>query len=426
MQFLSAKKFILTGLACAVLPLFALAAMMYLDLGGTKQSFPYALGFAGLIGFFGGGWLGRVHQQKISKRDQRLQELEELKKASCTQVERGVSVLSEETRNLAEVADNLQSVTREQAGMIEEVTHALEEIDRSSRDNLSSATHGEETFKKTQAAAHEAVRKMEGLNEAMAEIGASSEQITKVIKVIDDIAFQTNLLALNASVEAARAGESGKGFAVVAEEVRALAQRSGKAAQEITAMINQAKSRVEKGGNMTEEVSSSLVEIKEGTEEATKILFNIVAASRDQEVGIRKVSTGVAGLESWAQVISDRLGDAGGILSLVESQGEEMSRFLEEVLLVSGDDSEAQSSARKGSAKKGAVETEPTSRSLPQGQTLCDPDLVYESSSSVSLEEVPPPLKDEASNGSEAFVGAGASSMSFDDEEMDDEDFVSF
>ncbi len=421
MQFLNEKKFVWVPLACALIPLLCLAGMMYFDLGGARQSFPYALGLGLVLGLGCGFWLQRAFQAKIAAYEEQIRMGNEQKRIACSQVERGVEIMSKETLGLSEVAENLRNGTQEQAGMIEELSQALEEIDRTSRENLENAKAGEVSFSKTKAATTEVVRKMEALNEAMAEIGSSSEQITKVIKVIDDIAFQTNLLALNASVEAARAGESGKGFAVVAEEVRALAQRSGKAAQEITTMINQAKSRVEKGGLLTEEVSKSLGLIQEGTDEATEVLFAIVASSENQAIGVRKVSTGVTGLETWAQVISDGLGEAGGILSVVERQEEELSRLLQEVLAGIQGESEAEEQEKTdgqdpeipGSDGEGSYSSEPA----PFTEKSLVANLEPDSSHAGGKEAEKEPQR----------VGSRhVSSMEFEEDELGDEDYVSF
>ncbi|GEM_PF-3903072 len=420
MQSVSNKRFILTGIVCAVLPLLGLAALMFFDWGGAKQAFPYALGFACILGGIGGSWLGRFHRAQMLAMGQSLQDLEEQQHVACSHVEKGVDLMTKETRVLADIAENLRDVTKEQAGMIEEVSHALDEIDRTSRQNLQSAQDGENSFKKTKQATNEAVLKMKGLNEAMAAIGSSSEQITKVIKVIDDIAFQTNLLALNASVEAARAGESGKGFAVVAEEVRALAQRSGKAAREITTMINQAKSRVEKGETMTEGVSKSLGQIQEGTREAAQTLLSILSASENQAIGLRKVCSGVAGLESWAQVIADGLGEAGGILASVEKQEEEMGRLLEEILFASQEAQEVPKSSpsslvspkteEQGGGREGEAST----------KGVVAPRIV-----SGLQPENSKPVSSLAEQSNLSLVSSGGS-QDFEEDDLNDEDFISF
>jgi len=142
---------------------------------------------------------------------------------------------------------------------------------------------------------------MTALRDAMSGIKSASEDITKILKTIDDIAFQTNVLALNAAVEAARAGEAGLGFAVVAEEVRNLAQRSAQAARETADKIEGSVAKSHVGVEITAEVSTSFTEIQTRVRQLDQLIGEIARASSEQQQGISQVTTAVAEMDKVTQ-----------------------------------------------------------------------------------------------------------------------------
>jgi methyl-accepting chemotaxis protein len=158
------------------------------------------------------------------------------------------------------------------------------------------------------------------MNTTMREIQASGDDIRKINKTIDEIAFQTNILALNAAVEAARAGEAGMGFGVVADEVRALAQRSAEAARETAAKIQNAVDRTTQGVETSAKVAQRLADIVTHARQVDQLVADIATASREQSEGIRQVSSAVVQMDKLTQNSAASAEEAASVAADLESQ----------------------------------------------------------------------------------------------------------
>ncbi|MFT3683787.1 MAG: methyl-accepting chemotaxis protein [Phycisphaerales bacterium] len=201
----------------------------------------------------------------------------------------------------------------------------------------------------SKTAADRGQREMAQMTGAVNEIKQSSAEISKIIKVIDEIAFQTNLLALNAAVEAARAGEAGKGFAVVAEEVRNLAQRSAEAAKNTAGMIEESVKRSENGVQIASRVGTALEEINSATNKVNALLSEIASASSEQATGIGQINQGVGQLD---QVTQQSAGNSEEVASSAEELSSQVASLNELVSRFKVDSTKtASTGARKPAAE---------------------------------------------------------------------------
>lgn len=201
-------------------------------------------------------------------------------------------------------AQALSQGATEQASSVEELAATINEISQQVKNNADNALSASEKSNRAGAEIVESNKKMQELICAMGDISSSSQEIGKVIKTIEDIAFQTNILALNAAVEAARAGAAGKGFAVVADEVRNLASKSAEAAKGTTQLIEGAISAVANGMQLADNTATSLLSVVTGAQEVSAIVDKISEASGEQANSIEQVTEGIDQISSVVQTNS--------------------------------------------------------------------------------------------------------------------------
>jgi methyl-accepting chemotaxis protein/methyl-accepting chemotaxis protein-1 (serine sensor receptor) len=189
----------------------------------------------------------------------------------------------------------------DQAASLEETSASTEEIGSMTRQNADRASRAATLTVETEEQVKAANHALQDLTESMRDIHHSSNEIARIIQVINEIAFQTNILALNAAVEAARAGESGMGFAVVADEVRNLAQRSAQAAHDTTGLIEQSIARAGKGNERLRHVASSIDSITALTARVREIAEQVSGATTEQASGVEQVGRALTQIDRVTQ-----------------------------------------------------------------------------------------------------------------------------
>jgi hypothetical protein len=244
--------------------------------------------------------------------------------------------LSEVSAQLAATSQSIADSASKQAASLEESGAALTETSGMIRQSSEHAQAAKVLANQTHAAATSCSAEMNEMKVAMDGIQHSSDNIARIIKTIDEIAFQTNILALNAAVEAARAGEAGSGFAVVADEVRNLAQRSALAARETAEKIEDSVSKSRHGVLLSGRVAVSLDEILVKAQQVDELLSSIAHACREQSDGVVQINTAIAQIDSITQANAANSEEGACAASLLRNHAAQLQETVGELYRVMG------------------------------------------------------------------------------------------
>ncbi|MFH1216615.1 MAG: methyl-accepting chemotaxis protein [Pseudomonadota bacterium] len=254
----------------------------------------------------------------------------------------GANEVTDASLQLESSGQLLAAGAASQAASLEETTAALDELVAMTRKNSENSRHGDDLMREAQQVVKQANLSMERQTKAMGAISRSSEETSKIIKTIDEIAFQTNLLALNAAVEAARAGEAGAGFAVVAEEVRNLAMRAAAAAKDTEKLIEGIVKQVHEGEEIVQQTNKEFGHMSEKIAKVATLVSEIAEASKEQAIGFGQVSTSMTEIDRVTQDTAANAEESASAATEMHAQAVNLVNLAVELLaLVKGNKGEA-------------------------------------------------------------------------------------
>ncbi len=262
----------------------------------------------------------------------------------------------------AQVASSSQALAQgasEQAASLEETSASSEEITAMTRKNAENSATAATLMTDVDRRVTEGNQTLEEMMHSMQEITGSSDKISKIIKVIDEIAFQTNILALNAAVEAARAGEAGMGFAVVADEVRNLAQRSAQAAKDTAALIEESITKSNEGSTRLGRVAEVIRTITESTVKVKTLVDEVNLGSQEQSRGIDQISKAIAQMDQVTQATAASAEEGASASEELSAQAEAMGHAVHKLARLV--DSDSETSLRRPLAKHATAQPNPRS-----------------------------------------------------------------
>jgi methyl-accepting chemotaxis protein len=245
------------------------------------------------------------------------------------QVAAGAAQVTSAAGYIGQGSESLARTASEQAGTLQEISSSLQEIASMSQQNATNSQEARGLAASAHQSADQGTQSMQRLSQAIEQIKATSDETSKIVKTIDDIAFQTNLLALNAAVEAARAGDAGKGFAVVAEEVRRLAMRSAEAAKNTGVLISDAVRKAEDGVTLNHEVLSKLAQIVTQVHRVSEVMGEIAAASHQQSQGVSQLTKAVEQLNQVTQQTAASAEESSSTAAELTEQATEMQHLVQ-------------------------------------------------------------------------------------------------
>ncbi|HKJ99354.1 MAG TPA: methyl-accepting chemotaxis protein [Desulfotignum sp.] len=246
----------------------------------------------------------------------------------------GADQVAEASSQVSVTSQSLAEGSSEQAASIEETSSSMEEMASMTRKNAENATHADALMKESYKIVTDANASMQQLTGSMQGISQASEETSKIIKTIDEIAFQTNLLALNAAVEAARAGEAGAGFAVVADEVRNLAMRAAQAAKDTAELIEGTVQKVGEGSGLVNRTNEAFVKVSEASGKIGELVAEIAEASKEQSSGIDQVNIAVSEMDKVVQQNAANAEESASASEEMNAQAQQLKSYVEDLVAV--------------------------------------------------------------------------------------------